>query len=136
MIWKEKLREIVANNLDVKNVVLVGHHPILTLRDKEKMKKAMVPLTKDGINFINEIYNNFDIELVVVRFLLDKPLPSLISIDFLSIPLAINHDLNRFAAIDVSHEFAATFNNTSLVKLWLSEFDKLSSIYKGADFME
>ena len=43
----------------IKNIIIVGHDPILSRRDHTKDKKKMVSLSESGINFLNTIYSEF-----------------------------------------------------------------------------
>ena len=66
--FETQIDKIVKKNNTgrIKNIILVGHHPILSLRIKEKEKKGDIvitdtrePLRINGLNFLQRIYVQF-----------------------------------------------------------------------------
>jgi len=61
--FEEKIIGILANYYsteeDIKNIIIVGHEPILSRRNHKKSAKQKIPLIKSGIEFLNTIYSKF-----------------------------------------------------------------------------
>ena len=66
--FEKQIDKIIKENNSkaIKNIILVGHHPLLSLRFKEKIKKGepvitdtREPLRINGLNFLQRIYVQF-----------------------------------------------------------------------------